>query len=159
MEYQALVSRHIPITWAVWCLWAVVLDCTGNFSITFSTFLVSTLRGTVLCSCSFLTLRACTTGLSTLCAPVSGTKWAAEGSSVPIIDYKESCEFFRLPFRELLWLRYRLGMEWIDIHIHFFHNRFIEILFTYHSISQFKQCNSVVFSIAIELCSHHHNQF
>lgn len=50
-------------------------------------------------------------------------------------------------------------MEWIDIHIHFFHNRFIEILFTYHSISQLKQCNSVVFSIAIELCSHHHSPF
>lgn len=78
-----------------------VLDCTGNFSITFSTFLVSTLRGTVLGSCSFMTLRACTTGISALCARGSGTR-AAEGRSVPVIDYEESCEFFRLPFRELL---------------------------------------------------------
>lgn len=54
-----------------------------------------------------------------MCAWVSVTKGAAEGSLVPIIDYKESCEFFSLPFRELLWLRYLLGMEWISIFVFF----------------------------------------
>ena len=38
-------------------------------------------------------------------------------------------------------------------------NCFIEMEVMYHTIHPFKVCNSVVFSIFPDMCSHHHSQF
>lgn len=91
-----------------------------------------------------------------MCAWVSVTKGAAEGSLVPIIDIRRVVSSFLCHPERLT--KYLLDMEWVSVFI-FPHNSCIEVYFTYHSINPFKECNSVVFSISTELCNLYQNQF